>query len=84
MQKSQKYRVLAEAQQCGYRIRFKVLYAAHATTEDEIAEEIGQKEGELIRLFLPPLNSQIPKEHNWHEYYVNPAVRTMTMKQLLE
>jgi hypothetical protein len=33
-------------------------------------EEIGQKEGELIRQHLPPLNTQIPKETNWRTWEV--------------
>ena len=31
-------------------------------------EEIGAKEGELIRRFMPRLNTQIPNEKNWRKF----------------
>lgn len=37
---------------------------------DAITEEIGQKEGEYIRKYLPPLNTQIPKEEDWRKFEV--------------
>ena len=67
-----KYRVLSEARRYGHRIRFFVLYTAAAGNPKAITEEIGQKEGEYIRRYLPPLNYQIPKEENWHEFNTNP------------
>ena len=51
-------------------IEFDVLYYAKGIDKEEIAEEIGQKEGELIRQHLPPLNTQIPKESNWRTWEV--------------
>ena len=42
-----------------------VMYAARSTTPAAIEEEIGEKEGEFIRRYLPPLNYQIPKAENW-------------------
>ena len=34
-------------------------------------EEIGQKEGELIRQHLPILNTQIPSERDWRKWNTN-------------
>ena len=31
-------------------------------------EEIGAKEGESIRRFMPRLNTQIPNEKNWRKF----------------
>ena len=33
-------------------------------------EEIGRKEGEYIRQYKPILNTQIPREDNWHRFDV--------------
>lgn len=68
---AKKYRIIWEVAQdlkCG--IEFDVLYYAKETNKDAITEEIGQKEGELIRQYLPPLNTQIPKESNWRTWEV--------------
>ena len=34
---------------------------------DKLAE-IGEKEGEYIRKYNPILNTQIPKEEDWHSF----------------
>ena len=52
----------------------KVLYYAKSKTNDARTEEIGQIEGEYIRQYLPPLNTQIPKEDDWHSFNLNPNV----------
>jgi len=52
-----KYRILAEAERKGHRIYFDVLYNASSFGYDNIDEEIGQKEGELIRKYNPALNT---------------------------
>ena len=65
-----KYEILQEAMSHGYDIKFDVLYYAQETNKEDITEEIGQKEGELIRQHLPPLNTQIPKESNWRGWDV--------------
>ena len=50
-------RVLTEATRHGHKMCFTVLYTAKASSHAAIEEEIGQKEGELIRQHLPPLNT---------------------------
>lgn len=49
-------------------IWFDVMYYAKSKKHKDIEEEIGQKEGELIRKFMPMLNTQIPKEENWRKF----------------
>lgn len=63
-----KYRILAEAKQKGHEIEFDVLYYAKSKGKTDLLEEIGEKEGELIRKYLPLLNTQIPKAENWRQY----------------
>jgi hypothetical protein len=48
---------LAEVQSEGYAVEFDVLYRAKEQNYDDIQEEIGQKEGEYIREYLPILNT---------------------------
>ena len=66
-----KYRIMAEAQRKGHSISFDVLYYATARTPSAIKEEIGKKEGEYIRQYLPPLNTQIPKSEDWQKWDVH-------------
>jgi hypothetical protein len=73
---------MAEAARRGHTIRFSVMY--YATAASEIKNELGAKEGELIRALRPPLNYQIPKEDNWCSYTTNPAALTITLSDLLE
>ena len=44
---------------------------AQEKEKEDIIEEIGQKEGELIRQHRPILNTQIPKEENWRQWEVH-------------
>lgn len=44
-----KYRILSEARRKGHSIEFDVLYDAKRKWYTDIEEEIGRKEGELIR-----------------------------------
>ena len=44
-----KYRILSEARRKGHPITFDVLYDAKCKRYAAIKEEIGRKEGELIR-----------------------------------
>lgn len=74
---------MAEAARRGHTIRFSVMYYATAVAS-EIKNELGAKEGELIRALRPPLNYQIPKENNWRSYTTNPAALTITLSDLLE
>lgn len=71
MESERKYRILAEAWRKGHKITFDVVCYAQETHYRAIEEEIGRKEGEYIRQFLPPLNHQIPKENNWRKYEIN-------------
>ena len=79
-----KYRILAEAQRKGHTIRFDVLYNAKATKPEELLEEIGQKEGKLIRQHRPILNTQIPKEENWRQWEVNKVDAAAALALLLD
>lgn len=78
-----KYRLLAEAQRQGRCIKFDVVYYAKEHGCHAVKEEIGQKEGEYIRKYLPPLNYQIPREENWHSYEVNESAKTITLAEIL-
>ena len=69
-QAEKKYRILAEAQRKGHAINFDVLYYAHNRLYKDILAEIGEKEGEYIRKYTPVLNTQIPKEEDWHKFDV--------------
>ena len=79
-----KYRLLAEAQRKGYPVQFDVFYYAKETKRTDIIEEIGQKEGELIRQYRPILNTQIPKEENWRQWELNKVDAGEALEQLLE
>lgn len=69
-----KYKVLKEAKQRGYKINFDVLYAGG---------DIGVQEGKWIRELRPPLNYQIPKEENCRNYTRNETARTITLDEIL-
>ena len=68
-----KYRILAEAQRKGLAINFDVLYRAKQTRYAAITQEIGEKEGEYIRLYTPALNTQIPHAEDWRKFDLNKA-----------
>lgn len=63
-----KYSLLANAQRMGHSINFDVLYYATQTHPSALEQEIGEKEGELIRQYRPALNTQIPKAEDWTKY----------------
>ena len=65
-----KYRILAEAQRKGHTINFDVLYYATESGYNAVKDEIGTKEGEYIRKYKPVLNTQIPKETDYHTFDV--------------
>ena len=67
-QTEKKYAVLAEARRRGHNINFDVLYYAKSTRYADKLAEIGEKEGEFIRKYQPILNTQIPKEDDWHKF----------------
>ena len=78
-----KYRILSEARRKGHPITFDVLYDAKGKRYAQIEEEIGRKEGELIRQYLPVLNTQIPKAENWRKWDVNTVDAREVLKELL-
>lgn len=82
--KENKYKVLAEANRRNYSVRFHVLYTAKSKTRAEIEEEIGEREGYFIRLYQPPLNTQIPKEENWRSYTVNRGALNISLDDIME
>ena len=63
-----KYCILADSKNQGHTIEFDVLYYAKSKKHKDLEEELGQKEGELIRQHMPMLNTQIPKEENQRSY----------------
>ena len=67
-QTEKKYAVLAEARRRGHNINFDVVYYAKSTRYADKLTEIGEKEGEYIRKYQPILNTQIPKEDDWHKF----------------
>ena len=79
-----KYRIIAEAQRKGRAVVFDVLYYAKSKRNRDIVNEIGEKEGEFIRKYRPILNTQIPKEEDWHKWDVNAVDARAALKQLLE
>ena len=66
-----KYIVLNQAWKYGFKIGFKQLYNCPKHCDD-IEDRLGYREGYFIRKMLPPLNTQVPKEENWHSYTKNP------------
>ena len=79
-----KYQILSDAYKQNHKIRFDVLYYAKAQNKKDIIAEIGEKEGEFIRQYLPPLNYQIPKEDNWQKYTTNPNALCITLDELIK
>ena len=68
LETEKKYMILAEKKRGGCSINFDVMYYAQCEDYDSIDEEIGRREGELIRQFIPALNTQIPNEDNWRKF----------------
>ena len=79
-----KYRILSEVQRKGKTVEFDVLYYAKSQKYYDIVNEIGEKEGELIREYLPLLNAQIPKKENWRKWDIKPLDVKKVLYQLLE
>lgn len=61
-------------------MNFDVLYYAKSRNRVDKMVEIGEKEGEFIRKYQPVLNTQIPKEDDWHQY----DTQTVDAKAVLE
>lgn len=63
---------MKQAKEQGFIIKFGVLYVSPIEDNQvEIDNDIGYIEGVLIRKHMPPLNTQIPKEYDWHKYTYN-------------
>ena len=77
--KEKKYQILAEARRRRHQVRTIVLYEAKAQTDTELDEELGAKEGEFIRKYMPPLNTQIPKTENWRSFEEK-SIETITLE----
>jgi hypothetical protein len=75
-----KYRIIREAQRNGHPITFDVLYYAKSNGSANRMVEIGEKEGEYIRMYHPILNTQIPHEDNWRSFDTN----TIDAKSVLD
>lgn len=71
---------MAEAKRKGHLVNFDVLYYAKSRNRVDKMVEIGEKEGEFIRKYQPVLNTQIPKEDDWHQY----DTQTVDAKAVLE
>lgn len=80
--KSHKYKVFNLAQVMGYNLRFDVLYYS-STLGEESDDEIGYKEGEYIRQYLPPLNYQIPCADDYHHFTINRTAKTISLLDIL-
>ena len=78
-----KYKVLAQAQRMGHQITFDVLYYSPFTSGNEMLDDIGYREGEYIRKYLPFLNTQIPKQENYHNYDYNKRAKYITLDSIL-
>ena len=70
-----KYKIINLLIQCGYEIEFDVLSYNSPSLLD-------WAEGEYIRKYLPPLNTQIPKPEGG--YIVNKKAKTITVREILE
>ena len=57
METETKYRILSEARRKGHSIGFDVLYYAESERYADRIAELGEKEGEYIRLYDPILNT---------------------------
>ena len=71
---------MAEAQRKGHFINFDVLYYTKSQDKANRMVEIGEKEGEYIRMYHPILNTQIPHEDNWRSFDTN----TIDAKSVLD
>ena len=81
--RKEKYRIMAQLQSEGHPIEFDVLYNASSATRHDIDEEIGYMEGVYLRQYRPELNTQIPKEEDWHKYEVKRIATEDEIRRLL-
>ena len=64
-------------------MNFDVLYYAKSRSKVDKMVEIGEKEGEFIRQYQPVLNTQIPKEDDWHQYDTQTGDAKAVLESLL-
>lgn len=79
--KPHKYKILALAKFFGYPVNFDVLYYAKS---QDVDDEIGFKEAELINEIQPVLNYQIPNLINYHHFSVNKAANTISLQEIIK
>lgn len=75
--KEHKYQILNEAIRTGHTIRFDKIQRC------DIVENISDLEGYWIRHYMPPLNTQIPKEENSKKYIINKKAKQVTLAEIL-
>lgn len=75
--KAHKYEILRQAANNGHKVNFNLIY------ESDQKEEMGYKEGELIRNYLPCLNYQIPRADDWHKYTVNKSAKNIQLTDII-
>lgn len=75
---------MEEARRKGHGITFDVLYYAKSRRYADKLAEIGEKEGEYIRRHRPVLNTQIPKEEDWHKWDTNEVNSRDILRLLLD
>ena len=61
-----------------------MLYYASSTSYDAMIEEIGYMEGVHIRRYRPELNTQIPKEEDWHKFEVKQIATEDDLRKVLQ
>lgn len=77
--KTHKYVIIREAIEKGYSVTFDVLADCSLTNLDEL----GEKEGELIRLYRPELNTQIPFKGDYKHWNTNSRAKYVTLKEIM-
>ena len=80
---SNKYKVIAQAQRMGHKVSFDILYYSPFTSGNDMIDDIGFNEGKYIREYLPFLNTQIPKQENYHNYDYNKRAKYITLDSIL-
>ena len=80
---SNKYKVIAQAQRTGHKVSFDVLYYSPFTSGNDMLDDIGYREGEYIRKYLPFLNTQIPNENDYKKYTYNKRAKYITLDSIL-
>ena len=83
MSKSNKYVVLRQALQREIQIQFDVMYVSNRQQQDEVDDDIGHREAELIRQYMPVLNYQLPLLDNYHRFETNKKAKTITLDEIL-